>query len=394
MKTIHTRKSFLARKSSLALVATLALGLLAGCANKAEPRYSPKELQRFDARAELNTDWRQRVGQGLGRATYPIAPSLDNGVIYAADERGRVMAMDAQSGERRWQTDLEVGVSSGLTAVAGQVYLGTRNGEVLALSQSSGDVSWRARVSSEVLAPPQPNNELLIVQSVDGTVTALDRLTGRERWVHTTTEPALTLRGTGTPTTIDPVTFAGFANGRLVTLDNRSGQPLWERRIAVPRGRSEIDRMVDLGGQPVLTPDGRLFVTSYNGRLVALEAPSGEVLWEREHSSFQTPVLVGDRLFTVTEASHVIAFDSRTGEEVWRNRDLEGRWLTSPAFADGNLVLGDFEGYVHLIDVQNGRFTARTRVDSSGISVRPITDFRRIYVLANSGRLEALEIKR
>ncbi|WP_111413446.1 outer membrane protein assembly factor BamB [Billgrantia lactosivorans] len=387
-------KMTLARKFHLALTAALALALLAGCANKAEPRYSPKELKRFDARAELDTDWREQVGKGLGRATYPIAPSLDNGVIYAADERGRVMALDSRSGERRWQTDLEVGVSSGLTAVAGQVYLGTRNGEVLAVSQSNGEVSWRARVSSEVLAAPQPNNELLIVQSVDGTVTALDRLTGRERWVHTTTEPALTLRGTGTPTVIDPVTFAGFANGRLVTLDNRSGQPLWERRIAVPRGRSEIDRMVDLGGQPVLTPDGRLFVTSYNGRLVALEAPSGEVLWEREHSSYQTPVLVGDRLFTVNEASHVIALDARSGEEVWRNRDLEGRWLTAPAFADGNLVLGDFEGHVHLLDVESGDFTARTRIDGSGISVRPVTESNRIYVLANSGRLEALDIKR
>ncbi|MGQ4879186.1 outer membrane protein assembly factor BamB [Billgrantia sp. LNSP4103-1] len=387
-------KTIFSRKSTLALAGALALGLLAGCANKAEPRYSPKELQSFEARAELDTDWRQRVGKGLGRAVYPISPSLDGGVIYAADERGRVMAVEAESGERRWQTDLDVGVSSGLTAVAGQVYLGTRNGEVLALNQSDGEVTWRARVSSEVLAPPQPNNELLIVQSVDGAVTALDRRTGDERWAHTTTEPALTLRGTGTPMVIDPVTFVGFANGRLATLDNRSGQTLWERRIAVPRGRSEIDRMVDLRGQPVLTPDGRLYVTSYNGRLVALEAQSGEVLWEREHSSHQTPVLVGDRLFTVNEASHVTAYDAGSGEEIWQNRDLEGRWLTAPAFADGNVVVGDFEGYVHLIDTQNGRFTARTRIDGSGISVRPVTDFRRIYVLSNNGRLEALDIAR
>ncbi|WP_228716860.1 outer membrane protein assembly factor BamB [Billgrantia pellis] len=382
------------RKSSFALVAILSFGLMAGCANKAEPRYAPKELQRFEARAELSSEWRTRVGKGLGQARHPISPALDNDVIYAADERGRVMAVNTESGDRLWQTDLEVGVSSGLTAVAGQVYLGTRNGEVLALNQDDGEIAWRARVSSEVLAPPQPNNALLVVQSVDGAVTALDRRTGQERWAHTTTEPALTLRGTGTPTVIDPVTFAGFANGRLVTLDNRSGQPLWERRIAVPRGRSEIDRLVDLGGQPVLAPDGRLFVTSYNGRLVALDAPSGEVLWEREHSSYLTPVLVGDRLFTVNEASHIIAYDARSGEEVWRNRDLEGRWLTAPAFADGNVVVGDYEGYLHLIDIQDGRFTARTRVDGSGISVRPLTDFRRIYVLANDGRLEALEINR
>lgn len=193
---------------------------------------------------------------------------------------------------------------------------------------------------------------------------------------------------------IEPVTFVGFANGRLTTLDNRSGQPLWERRIAVPQGRSEIERLVDLDGQPVLTPDGRLFVTSYNGRLVALEATSGDILWEREHSSYMTPVLVGDVLFSVNEASHVIALDANSGAEVWRNRDLEGRWLTSPAFADGNLVVGDFEGYLHLIDARSGDFAARSRIDRSGISVRPITDFRRIYVLANNGRLEALDIRR
>ena len=384
----------LTRKTTLALTTIVALSLLAGCANKAEPRYSPKELQRFEASAELKRDWRQRAGRGLGRATYPISPALDDGTIYTADERGRVMAFDAESGRRQWQTDLEVGVSSGLTATAGQIYLGTRNGEVLALSQANGEVAWRARVASEVLAPPQPNQQLLVVQSVDGSITALDRHNGQERWVYSVTQPALTLRGTGTPTVIDPITFAGFANGRLITLDNRNGQPLWERRIAVSQGRSEIDRMVDLSGQPVLTPDGRLFVTSYNGQLSALDASNGELLWQRELSSHHTPVLVGDRLFTVNEASHILAFDARSGEELWRNRDLEGRKVTAPAFSDGNLVLGDFEGYLHLIDIQNGRFTARTRVDRSGISLRPLTDYRRIFVLANDGRLEALDIRR
>lgn len=384
-----------ARKSTLPLVALFTLALLAGCAGKQEEtRYSPKELQRFEASAELKRDWRQRAGRGLGRAAYPISPALDGETIFAADERGRVMAFAADSGQQRWQTDLDVGVSSGLSAVAGHVYLGTRNGEVLALNQANGDIAWRARVSSEVLAPPQPSQQLLVVQSVDGTVTALDRQSGQERWVYSASQPSLTLRGTGTPTVIDPVTFAGFANGRLVTLDNRNGQPLWERRIAVSQGRSEIERMVDLSGQPVLTPDGRLFVTSYNGRLAALDAANGDVLWQRELSSHLTPVLVGDRLLTVNEMSHVLAFDAHSGEELWRNRDLQNRQLTAPAFADGNLVVGDFEGYLHLIDIQSGRFTARTRVDSSGISVRPLTDYRRIYVLANDGRLEALDIRR
>lgn len=375
------------------VTAVAILGLLAGCAGKVEPQYPPKELERFDETVSLSTDWSQRVGKGLGRAKYPISPTQGGGVIFAADERGRVSAVDADDGDTHWSVNLDTPVSSGLTAVAGRVYLGTRNGEVLALSQDDGEVEWRTRVSSEVLAAPQANSQQLIVQSVDGTVTALDRVTGDELWIHTSSQPALTLRGTGTPRTIDPVTFVGFANGRLATLDNRSGQPLWEMRIAVPQGRSEVDRLVDLDGQPLLTPDGRLYVTSYNGRLTALEATSGEVLWERDHSSFLTPLLVGDFLFTVNEANHVLAMDAMSGELVWRNDDLEGRWLTAPEFADGKLVVGDYEGYVHLLEARNGELAGRTRVNKSGISVRPLTDGNRIFVQANDGRLEALRIR-
>lgn len=380
-------------RPTLLIAATAALALLAGCAGKAEPEYAPRELTSIDATTELEPLWRESVGDGLGEAGYPVAPAQDGDTLFAADGRGLVEALDADSGETRWEVELDTPVSSGLTAVAGSLFLATRNGEVLSLDQDDGEVQWRARVTSEVLAAPQANQQLLVVQAVDGRVTALDRQSGDERWVYSGPRPSLTLRGTGTPTVIDPVTFAGFANGRLVTLDNRSGQPLWERRIAIPQGRSEIDRLVDLAGQPVLTQDGRLFVTSYNGRLAALDAPSGEVQWAQELSSYHTPILVGDFLFVVDEASHVIAVDAGSGNEIWRNEALEGRSLTAPAYATDHLVVGDAEGYLHLIDAREGEIVGRTRVDGSGLSVRPLTDRRRIYALANDGTLEALELR-
>ncbi len=380
-------------RPTLLIVATTALALLAGCAGTAEPEYPPRELQSLDATTDVETLWRERIGKGLGEDGYPVAPARDGDTLFAADDRGLVEALDADSGETRWEVKLDTPVSSGLTAVADSLFLATRNGEVLALDQADGEVQWRSRVTSEVLAAPQANQQLLVVQAVDGRVTALDRQSGDERWVYSGPRPSLTLRGTGTPTVIDPVTFAGFANGRLVTLDNRSGQPLWERPIAIPQGRSEIDRLVDLAGQPVLTQDGRLFVTSFNGRLAALDAPSGEVQWARELSSYHTPILVGDFLFVVDEASHVIAVDAGSGNEIWRNEELEGRSLTAPAFADDHLVMGDGEGYLHLVDAREGEIVGRTRVDGSGIGVRPLTDRRRIYALANDGTLEALELR-
>ncbi|TVP48163.1 MAG: outer membrane protein assembly factor BamB [Halomonas sp.] len=387
-----SKKLFVTKKLFQASLGVLALSLLVGCASKGEPAYTPKELRSFDETSSLDTQWRRNVGAGLGRARYPIAPAREGDSVFAADAEGVVMAMNASSGEREWEVNLDTPISSALNAIAGQVYLGTRNGEVIALDQRDGSETWRARVSSEVLAAPQANQQLLVVQSIDGQVTALDRASGAERWVYTSSQPALTLRGTGTPMVIDQVSFVGLANGRLATLDNRNGQPLWDMQVATPRGRSEVDRLVDLSGQPVISPDGRLFVTSYNGRVVALEATQGDLLWEANLSSRHTPILVGNLLFVVTDNSHVVALDANSGQEVWRNDDLEDRWLTSPAFADGRLVFGDFEGYLHLIDAREGNIVGRTRVHSSGISVRPVTEGGTIHVQANNGRLETLEV--
>lgn len=373
------------------LAPTLLISLLAGCSGNVEPEYPPKPLSDIDRQVDVQELWSQQIGDGLGIARYPITPALDDGRLFAADQSGLLRAIDADSGEQLWQIELDTPVSSGLSAVAGQVYLGTRNGEVLALDQDDGSVVWRSRVSSEVLAPPQANSELLVVQSVDGAVTALDRATGEERWVYTSNEPALTLRGTGTPRVINQVSFAGFANGRLVTLDNRNGQPLWDMRVAVPRGRTEVDRLVDLDGQPLLTRDGRLYVTSYNGRLLALQATSGEVLWERDASSYLSPALVGDYLFTVNEDSHVMAIDAKSGRVMWESDALEGRSLTAPTFIDGRIAVGDYQGYIHLLDAESGELVGRTDL-GDGISLTPLADDQQLYVMNNDGDLAAYRV--
>ncbi|AOM00414.1 outer membrane protein assembly factor BamB [Cobetia marina] len=374
-------------------VSLLTVSLLAGCASSAQPEYAPKELVDFDATVALDSAWSESVGNGLGRAHYPLAPIVANDRLFVAAEEGELEAFDAKTGDEVWQITLPAGITSALNADPSRLYVGTRDGKVSAIDQQDGSIEWSTRVSSEVLAAPQYNEELIVVQSVDGSVTALDRFTGEEQWVYSATIPALTLRGTGAPRVIQPVTFAGFANGKLVTLDNRSGQELWDLRVAVPSGRTEVDQLVDLDGQPVLTRDGRLYVTSYNGRLIALDARNGEPLWDKPSSSYLTPIVVGDYLFSIDNASHILAMDANTGNVLWKSEDLEGRWLTSPAFIDGKLVVGDYEGYVHLIDAQSGEMAGRYDVGGDGISITPLTEGKRIFVYTNDGELTALDLE-
>lgn len=374
-------------------VALTLLALLAGCSGNVEPQYPPKALQDFSPTATLDERWSTSVGDGLGRARYPLVPLLADDTLYAADAYGLLRAIDAESGETRWSTRFDTPLSSGMAHDSARLYVGTRDGEVIAIDREDGSEAWRARVPSEVLAAPQINSQLVVVQSADGTVTALDRLTGEEEWTYSSNRPSLTLRGTGTPRVIEPVTIAGFANGRLVTLDNRSGQPLWDMRVAVPQGRTEVDRLVDLDGQPVLSRDGRLFVTSYNGRIMALEATTGEVIWSRDASSYLTPLRVGNYLFTVNEASHVLALDVDSGRVLWESEALEGRDLTAPAFIDGKLALGDSLGYVHLLDATDGTIAGRAELGGEGISVPLLTNAQRLYALTNDGELAAYDVE-
>ncbi len=150
---------------------------------------------------------------------------------------------------------------------------------------------------------------------------------------------------------------------------------------------------MDLDGQPVLTQDGRLFVTSYNGRVMALDARNGQPLWDREQSSYHTPVLVGDYLFTVTADSHLMAIDANNGRVIWNQDELEGRSLSAPVFVDNKLVVGDYQGYLHVIDAQNGELEGRTRPGGDGISITPLTDGEHVYVLTNDGELIAYAFK-
>ncbi|WP_280568331.1 outer membrane protein assembly factor BamB [Chromohalobacter sp. 296-RDG] len=377
----------------LLLPAALTLStLLVGCAGDVEPQYPPKELQDFSASVTLDERWSTSVGDGLGRARYPLMPLLADGTLYAADASGLLRALDADNGDTQWEVRFDTPLSSGMSRDSARLYAGTRNGSVVAIDREDGSEAWRSKVSSEVLAAPQVNSKLVVVQSVDGTVTALDRTSGQEEWTYSSNRPSLTLRGTGTPRVIEPVSFVGFSNGRLVTLDNRSGQPLWDMRVAVPQGRTEVEQLVDLNGQPVLSQDGRLFVTSYNGRVMALEATSGEVLWSRDESSYLTPLRVGNYLFTVNEASHVLALDVDSGNVLWESDALEGRDLTAPTFVDGKLALGDYQGYVHLLNASDGELVGRTELGGDGISLPLLANDQRVYTLTNDGELAAYDI--
>ncbi|PSS58050.1 outer membrane protein assembly factor BamB [Pseudomonas sp. BBP2017] len=374
-----------------AAVLTLAI-LAAGCSSNSKKELPPAELTKFTEEVVLKKQWSRSIGDGQGESFNMLVPAIENDRIYAADVTGVVMAMDRNTGDVAWKKDLELPVSGAVGVGYGMVMLGTLRGEVIALDASTGEQRWRSRVTSEVLAPPATNGDVVVVQTQDDRVIGLDASTGDRRWIYESTPAVLTLRGTGAPIVTNRLAVAGLSTGKVIALDTRNGVPVWEQRVAIPQGRSELDRVVDIDGGLLLS-GGTLYVTSYQGRVAGLDLESGRVLWQRDASSY-TGVAQGFGNVYVSLASGTVeGIDERSSSALWSNDSLARRQLSAPEVFSSYVAVGDLEGYLHLLSQVDGRFVGRERIDSDGLRARPLVVGDTIYVYGNSGKLEALTIR-
>ncbi len=384
----------------LRLTAVLLLSLsLAACStvkgwfsmdDDEDPR-RPADLVKFEPTANLNRLWSVGVGNGQGKGLYRLQPVLADGLIYAASSDGRVVAVERDSGRKRWETRLDRSLSGGVGHHADSLFLGSADGELLRVSAEDGELIWSTPVSGEVLAPPQGDGRVVVVQTYDGKLHAYDHESAKRLWTYDSNVPVLTLRGTGTPILRDGRVFAGFASGRVVAFDARSGSIEWETRVAIPQGRSEIERIVDIDGTMTLV-GGELYAASYQGKIAAIDARSGNRAWQRDVSSFSGVSQGFGNVYVADDDGSVMAF-LRNGQGLrWEQDALAYRELSRPTPVSSYLAVADFEGYVHLLSQVDGSFAAREKVDGDGARADMASDGRVLYVYGNSGKLIAYEI--
>lgn len=376
------------------LVLLLATLLVAGCSSKGDKKaQQPLALEKLTAEVKLQREWSTSVGVGQGKLWNRLTPAIDGGQLFAADAGGLVVALDRYTGKKNWQRKLKkIEVSGAVGAGGGQVVLGTLAGEVIALDATTGNDLWRTNIGSEVLAAPAVNDRVVVIQTQDDRLIALDAFTGAQRWIYESTPALLTLRGTSTPVLTDYVVYAGLSTGKIIAVELEHGLPVWEQRIAIPSGRTELERMVDVDGSMVLK-DGVLYVSAFNGNAAGLDEQTGRILWQRESSSTGAVAQGYGNAYVSLDSGEIQAVDERSSTVLWRNDNLLRRQPTGLGVLSSYVAAGDIEGYVHLLSQVDGRFVARTRVDSKGIRVRPLVEGGWMYVYGNSGKLVALTIQ-
>ncbi|HEX9626647.1 MAG TPA: outer membrane protein assembly factor BamB [Acidiferrobacterales bacterium] len=381
-----------------AALALAVLPLLGGCGMfgwfKADEGVTPPaELVEFTPAERIVEHWSRNAGSGPGKQFYRLGPALAGDAVYVVDRRGRVSAYRTADGKRLWRTKLDRAVSSTPAVGAGLVIVGTPQGEVIALDAAGGVERWVGQTPSEVLAPPALDAGVVVVQTADGRLTGLDADDGRRLWSQERSEPPLSLRGTGAPLAVGGLVLSGFASGKLAAFQLRDGRLVWEIPVAQPSGRSEVERLVDVDVMPIVV-DRTLYAAAYQGRVAALNLENGRLLWSREISTYNDLVADGGNLYVSDDQGVVWALDLRTGSTVWKQDKLLGRRPSAPASTALGIVVGDFEGYVHWLARDDGRFLARHRPGSAPIVAKPVADGDTVFISAQNGRLTALGPRR
>ena len=338
--------------------------LFVACETGAKEEEQPNELKKdFNESFSLKKNWTRKAFKNLPSGKIKI--SLDEDHIYIFDSKGEIKSFSIQ-GNKNWSNNLNIDISTGITLGFDKLLLSSSDGEVFCLSKETGEILWKYSSSGEVLSPPSTNGDIVAIQSVDGRLTAVDLETGEYRWDYRSVVPNLTLRGTSEPSFNEGFLYVGFGNGNLAKIEPRSGVIQWEIPITTSQETSELGRLVDIDGNFVFS-SGIAFVATYQGNIAAVDTRSGGFLWKENTSSANDLLSSRGKLVLIDEKDQVLAYDQKAGNLDWFNKDFYLRELTSPKKLKSLIFFGDYQGYLHGLDINEGSQVARKRVSRSKI---------------------------
>ncbi len=379
----------------LRLLITLLLALtLAACGGTPKRELPVDDLPDTQAGLRVDTVWSANAGRGIHSVGDALVLAVRDDRVYVADRRGRIGAWRLDDGRRLSRTRTGLPVSGGPAVSEDLIVVGTRDGRVTAINADSEETLWEARVSSEVLSVPAISDNSVYVLSGDGRLYAFRRDTGARRWTYDRPMPPLTLRGTSSPVLVRDWVLAGLPNGRLVAVNRRDGSMAWEVDVGIASGTSDLERMRDVVGDPVLHGD-EVFVVGYRGRALSLDLQHGRTSWNRDLSSYSGLAVDDERVYITEANGRVWALDRHTGAAVWRQDDLEGIRGSAPVAVGDVVAVGDDRGRLTLLDTGNGELLARVSLERKGsISRAPVVIGDDLLVLTDGGRLLRLSLSR
>ena len=363
--------------------------LLVGCSSSEIKELEPAELGNIDYSVELDEVWSFGLGDLREHDATRLQPAIDGDQLFVVDAAGDLYALDKTTGRENWKVELEKNTTGGVTAMDGRLVIGTGKSELLLLSQSDGQIIWNVELTEEILSLPQIADGLVIVQTTGGKLYGLELEDGARRWVYEVTLPALTVRGTASPINQGEVSIAGFSTGKIAVIDNEKGGLIWEKPVSLPKGKTELERVVDVDSTPLLKHDV-IYAASYQGELTAFRLYTAKKVWSKSLSTLNDLSWGETQIFVTDVNSKVHAIDPSSGATTWTQNELHHRKLNAPTVWKDYVLVADFEGYIHIISRSNGQLVGREKTVSNPVGSQILVSDEIIYLISDAGQLVAL----
>lgn len=351
------------------LLAASLIALLSGCSSLnpfSSSALKPAELQPFSAELDVAPVWQVDIGDSDAGI---FVPAAQGEFLFAASGEGNLLALAVKTGKPIWTSEIKEGLSAGVGVTADTVAVVDVNNNLRAFD-FNGNAKWSIKLETDVTTQPVGEAGLILVRTIDYAVSAYSAQSGGLVWRYQRQLPPLTLRAQIPVAVNNGVVYAGFPGGRVVGLDFETGNLIWEGSLSTPSGTTEIERIADVTGAPTYN-FREICAGSFQGSVGCLDLNSGRTVWSTEFSAPNGTSVDGRYLIASNEIGDLFAFSRSGGREVWRIQTLQRRVPTTPVVIGRAVAVGDYEGYLHFINRDDGVTIGRLRVGKEPLTASP-----------------------
>lgn len=378
------------------LVGVGVLALMTGCStlsslnpfSSKDKTNEPAKLEELKASMAVRTAWKLDIGKAKG---YQFSPALAGNTLVVASAEGDIARVEAADGRSMWRIKAGSNLTAGVGTDGNVIVVGGAKGVLMAFDMD-GKALWKTQLSSEILSAPAVGQGMVVARSIDNRIVGVDAATGEKKWTVQRPSPPLTLRNAPGMLVHDKDVIVAQPAGKLTSFLMATGAPRWEVEVGVARGATELERVTDIGGAPVIF-ESDVCAVSYQGRVACFELASGSPRWNRDLSS-EVGVAVDQRfVFAADDKGAVHAFARDSGASVWKNDKLAFRALSTPLSYGRAVAVGDYQGYIHFLSREDGTFLARAALDGGAVSGTPLVAGSNLIFQTQNGTVAAIAVE-
>ena len=378
------------------LVGVGVLALMTGCStlNSLNPFASdkkgdqPAKLVELKGSMAVRTAWKLDIGKARGNT---FSPALTGNTVVVAGGDGAIARVEAESGKQLWRIKAESELSAGVGTDGNLIVVGGEKGMLLAFDMD-GKALWKTQLSSELLSAPVVSQGVVVARSIDNRIVGFDAANGNKKWTVQKVAPPLTLRNAPGMIVAGTDVIVAQPGGKLSSLILATGAPRWDVEVGVSRGATELERVTDIGGAPVLF-ENEVCAASYQGRVGCFDLVTGSAKWTRDLSSDAGVAVDQLYVFAPDDKGALHAFTRDTGSSSWKNDKLSFRRLSTPLSYGRAVAVGDYEGYVHFLSREDGAFLARVATDGSPVMGTPLVAGANLIFQTQNGTVTAIAVE-